>query len=211
MAKYKFLGRIEAVWNKHGGEAGIDDFLAGHTKIVPASPKFDEEAGVITFTVTSNGKTGEEWIVWSEANGYKRGNNYANNYVKQLVRSSDFQPTSGITHTIKVLKGELYDDADRITKKIRTDADERKLTKPNAEISCLIREKFSNAELEIMGLFSIITMHEPISNSNGAPLLLEARSHDGNLWLNVNFDRPGDVWLRGHGFAFLSSQESDQN
>jgi hypothetical protein len=35
MAKYKTFGRPEAVWNKLGGEDGVDAFLASKTKVVP--------------------------------------------------------------------------------------------------------------------------------------------------------------------------------
>lgn len=38
MAKYKTFGRPEAVWNKHGGEEGIDRFLSGETMVVEKSP-----------------------------------------------------------------------------------------------------------------------------------------------------------------------------
>lgn len=46
MAKHKTLGRIEAVWNKLGGEEGVDRFLAGELIVVekatmqpPSEPK----------------------------------------------------------------------------------------------------------------------------------------------------------------------------
>ena len=35
MGKYKTFGRPEAVWNKLGGEYGVDLFLAGKTSVVP--------------------------------------------------------------------------------------------------------------------------------------------------------------------------------
>lgn len=36
MAKYATLGRIEAVWNKLGGEEGVDRFLRGEIAVQPA-------------------------------------------------------------------------------------------------------------------------------------------------------------------------------
>ena len=51
------LGRIEAVWNKHGGTEGINAFLAGRTKVVPVEfHQFGEDLleGKGTYTVSGN-------------------------------------------------------------------------------------------------------------------------------------------------------------
>jgi hypothetical protein len=162
-----------------------------------------EEDGVIYFSVTSDGTTGEDWIKRLSANGFRIGD-----YAKQVLRCQDFKPTSGVTTEVAVLKGMLFEDSNRITKKIRAEADKRKLSKPNAELTCLIREKFTDKEIEAMGLIWIVAMHEPINDSDGDPSLLSAhRSGDGR-WLNAFSGRPGFRWSRGNGFAFAVSQVS---
>jgi len=165
------------------------------------TPSWREQDGVIYFSVTSDGTTGEEWIKRLKNKGFRIGD-----YAKQLLRSLDFQPTSGVTTEVAVLKGMLFKDNDRITKKIRAKAGERKLTKPNAEVACLIREKFTDEEIEAMGLWWIVAMHEPINDSDGDPDLLSACRSGGGRWLRAYYDRPGCRWLRGIGFAFVLSQ-----
>ena len=162
-----------------------------------------EEDGVIYFSVTSDGTTGEDWIKRLEGNGFRVGD-----YVKQVLRSPDFKPTNGVTTEVAVLKGMLFEDNDRITKKIRAEADKRKLSKPNAELACLIREKFTDKEIEAMGLWYIVAMHEPINDSDGDPHLLDANRDGDGRWLYAYYDWPDNWWHRDYGFAFAVSQVS---
>ena len=192
---------MEAVINKLGGEEGVDRFLRDELIISEMVKKWREENGVIYFSVTSDGTTGSEWIKRLEKKGFRVGD-----YAKSVLKSDDFKPTNGVTTEIAVLKGELFSDEDRITKNVRAEADKRKLAKPNAEVACLIREKFSDKEIEAMGLWYIVTMHKPIKDSDGDPGLLDAdRDGDGG-WLGTYYDEPGGRWLRGDGFAFAVAQ-----
>ncbi len=97
------------------------------------SSKWREEDGAIYFSVVSGGTTGENWIKRLPGTGFRVGY-----YAKKVLRSPDFKPTSGVTTEVAVLKGMLFEDNDRITNKIRAQADRRKLSKPNAELACLI-------------------------------------------------------------------------
>ena len=160
-----------------------------------------EQDGVIYFSVTSDGATGEEWIERLDKKGFRIGN-----YAKGVLRSDDFKPTNGLTTEIAVLKGMLFADNDRITKNIRAEAGRRKLTKLNAEIACLIREKFTDEDMEAMGLWWIVTMHEPIKDYAGHPFLLGVRRYVRGRWLCAYYGNPGDRWDRQGGFAFVVSQ-----
>ena len=199
MSKYpKTLGRIEAVWNKLGGEDGVDRFLRDELSVSEPTRSWREEDGVIYFSVTSDGTTGEDWIKRLEGNGFRVGD-----YAKQVLRSPDFKPTNGVLTEVAVLKGTLFEDNDRVTKKIRAEADKRKLTKPNAELACLIRELLADKEIEAMGLWYIVAMHEPINDFDGDPHLLCAdRGGDGRR-LNACGGGPLDEWCRDDGFAFV--------
>lgn len=159
-----------------------------------------EENGTIYLEVTSDGTTGPEWIGRLKKKGFQ-----LSKWAKDILNSSDFKPTSGMIYRIAVLKGTLFTDSDRITKKIRSEAERRKLTKPNAEVACLIREMFSDEELKAMGLWWIVVFHEPIKDSDGDPGLLNARRVRGGHWLDANDDRPDDDWGSIGGFAFLVS------
>ncbi len=177
-------------------------FNSGEVQITVIKQKWTEKDGVIRFSVTSDGTTGEQWIARLESKGF-----WVGDYAKSVLRSKSFKPTSGNTYEIAVLKGEIFSDNERITKNIRKDAKNRKLTTPNAEVACLIREKFSDKELEVMGLYWIVTMHEPIKDS-GDPRLLVARRSGGGSWLFADYDYPDSEWGRGSGFVFVVSQVS---
>jgi hypothetical protein len=195
------LGQIEAVVNKLGGMDGVNKFLRGELIVSGLIRSWREENGVIYFSVTSDGATGEEWIERLEGKGFR-----ITDYAKSVLRTKNFKPTSGTTYEIAVLKSKLFSDSERITKNIRKDAKARKFATPNAEIACLIREKFSDKELEAMGLYWIVAMHDSIQDSGGVPLLLSADRGGSGSWLSTNYGNPGSGWNHSSGFAFVVSQ-----
>jgi hypothetical protein len=198
------LGQIEAVVNKLGGMDGMNKFLRGELIVSEPTRSWREEKGVIYFSVTSDGTTGEEWIARLESKGFLVGD-----YAKSVLRSKSFKPTTGITYEIAVLKGEFFSDSDRITKTIRKEAKNRKFSTPSAEVACLIREKFSDKELEAMRLYWIVAMHEPIKDSDGDPTLLGACRIAFGSWFCTYYDYPASLWFRSFGFAFVVSQVSN--
>lgn len=160
---------------------------------------WSEEEGVIYFSVTSDGTTGEDWIKRLEGKGFE-----VTDSAKQVLCSPNFKPTSDMTTRIAVLKGPLlFKDRNPITKEIRAEADKRKLGKPNAEVTCLICEKFTNEEIEAIGLWWIIVMHEPLKDSDGNSYLLYRRRNDNGHGLYAANLMPHAGWVPGLGFAFV--------
>lgn len=205
-----FPGVLNALVKNLMKQTGVDDpneavrlVNSGEYIVNRPASAWQEQDGVIHFIVVSDRKTGSEWIKYFEERNIRIGD-----YAKSVLRSLDFQPTSGVTYNVAVLKGTLFSDSDRTTQNIRAEADKRKLTKPNAEVACLIRDKFTDKEIEAMGLAWIINMADPINDSDGDPLLLGARRHGGVPWLRAYFVRPGCGWRRDRGFAFVVSQVS---
>lgn len=197
----KTVDRIQAVWNILGGEEGVDRLLSGEITVPEPERAWREQDDIIYFSVTSDGTTGKKWIKRLESKGFR-----VSYYAKSVLLSSDFKPTNGVTTEVAVLKGMLFEDNKRVTKKIRAEAGKRNLTNPNAEVACLIREKFTDEEIETMGLWWIVAMHKPIKDSDGDPSLLGvSRSGDGR-WLNAYCVDPGSWWGRGDGVAFAVSQ-----
>ena len=194
------LNAMVKLLKKQAGEDGPEKFLRGEITVSEPNRSWREQDGVIYFSVTSDGTTGEAWIKRLEDKSFRVGD-----YAKSVLRSMDFKPTSGVTTEVAVLKGMLFEDSNRVTKKIRAEADKRKLFKPNAELACLIREAFSDEEIEAMGLWGIIAMHEPIKDSDGDPSLLGAGRGGGGHWLSAYCGGPGRGWLRVFGFAFVLS------
>ena len=190
-------------------EIRLKDFFnvqSGNFEVRPIERAWTEQDGLVRFSVTSDGTTGPEWIKRPKKN-FRVGD-----YAKQLLKSSDFRPTNGVTTEVVVLKGQLFSDEDRVALKIRAYAETltfegRRLVKPNPEIACLIREKFSDKDLEVMGLAWIVAMHEPIKDSDGGPRLLYAGRDDVGGWLGASWDGgPGSRWLGDGGFAFALPQ-----
>ncbi len=199
-------GQLNAIVKKLGGYDMALRFLRDELSVSESTRSWREEDGVIYFSVTSDGTTGEDWIKRLESNGFRVGD-----YAKQVLRSPDFKPTNGVTTEVAVLKGMLFEDNNRITKKIRAEAGKRKLQKPNAELACLIREKFTDKEIEAMDLIWIVAMHEPINDSGGDLFLLDAGRGGDGRWLGACYGRPDNEWRRDYGFAFAVSQVSSQS
>ncbi len=207
-------GKLNALVKNLMKQMGIDDpseavrrINSGAWVVSQLKRHWHEADGVIYFSVTSDGTTGEDWISQSGRRGFRVGKPYA----EQILRSPDFQPTSGVTTGIAVLKGELFTDENRITSQIRAEAKRREWMKPNAEVACLIREKFTDAELLAMGLWGIVVMHEPIEDSDRGASLLCADRRDGGGWLDAVGGGPGRQWGRGCGFAFAVPQVSSEH
>lgn len=111
-------GKLNALVKNIMKQTGINDaneavrmVNSGEVQILLKKPKWTEKDGVIRFSVTSDGTTGEEWISRLENKNFRVGD-----YAKSVLRSKDFKPTSGITIFIAVLKGEIFSDNERITK-----------------------------------------------------------------------------------------------
>ncbi len=186
--------------------SSVREVILGRSEIKPKEHAWTEENGIIRFSVTSDGTTGPAWIKRLEKKGFRIGD-----HARSILKSKDFKPTSGITTEVVVLKGMLFSDENRVTKKIRAYAEtlsfnSQKPEKPNPEIACLIREKFSDEDLEAMGLAWIVAMHEPINDSGGNPSLLGADRDDDGSWLGAGLDNPGGRWIGDGGFAFALPQ-----
>ena len=168
--------------------------------------KFSDKYDAILLTVTSNGMTGKQWFRRLRKKGYR-----VSDLAKSILYSADFKPTSGVTNQLVVLKGTFFErDRDRETKNIRAYADSRGWTKPNAEVACLIREMFTNKEIEAMGLWWIVVMHEPIKDSDGDPSLLDAdrKDDEDGHGLDATWGELEHRWSRSHGFAFVVPQQA---
>lgn len=199
-------GQLNAIVKKLGGHDMALCFLRDELVVCEPTRSWREEDGVIYFSVgPTDGTTGEDWITRLESKGFRDGNN-----AKQVLRSPDFKSTYGVTTEVAVLRGCLFEDQRRTTKKIRAEANKRGLSKPNAELACLIREKFTDKEIEAMGLRYIVAMHEPVNDLDDGARLLYASCLSTGRWLNACSGRPDYRWSRDNGFAFAVSQVGSQ-
>jgi hypothetical protein len=189
--------------------------VAGHLNAgEPSAPEivcsWREKDGVIYFSVTSDGTTGKDWITRLKNKGSRAGDS-----AKKVLSSPDFRPTSGVTTDVAVLRGCFFEHNNRTTKNIRAYAeafrtpDKRKLGKPEPELACLIREKFTDKELEAMGLWYIVTMHESIITPDGKPRSLGVYRGDGGNWVYASYDESDKVWDRRGGAAFVLQDSTE--
>ena len=145
----------------------------------PAS-KWREENGVIYFSLTSDGTTGKEWIKRLEKKNFRLGD-----YSKKILLSNEFKPTSGVTTEIVVVKSLVFNKLR--TKKICNDEDRRNLVQPHSEVACMLREKFSNQEIEALSLwFVILTTQSNNEHLGYLSLLLVPRSKVSKDFGNIN-------------------------
>ncbi|MDA3802906.1 MAG: hypothetical protein PF488_03355 [Patescibacteria group bacterium] len=200
------VGQLNDVVKNIMDQTGIEDpkeavrmINAGELSI--SKSRWREENGVIYFSVTSDGITGEEWITRLENKGFR-----ISSYAKRVLRSIEFELVEPTTYKMAVLKREIFSDNDKIIKNVRKEARSRKLSTPNIEVACLIREKFSDEDLKAMDLYWIIAMHEPIKNSSGDPELLSAGRGGNGSWLDAYYGGTGGWWGHSLGFAFVVRQ-----
>ena len=204
-----YLGALVDLLEKLGGKDG-DAWLESLKRFLrkenpwPA-PSTSADLHEIRFTLpATDGTTRRQWIKRLEKKGFRVCDD-----AKQLLLSSEFKPTKGVIHEVVIIKGDYWKkDDERTTANIRAEADKRKLEKPNAEVAFLIREKFTDKELEAMGLTWIIVMHEPIKDSDRGPHSLSMGRLEGDGWLYAIYGTPDSRWNHDDGFAFVVPQSA---
>lgn len=171
-----------------------DQMLSLVTEDLPAR-EWHEENGVIYFTVTSGGADGKGWVESLRKKGFRIGG-------ENVFLGSDFKPTNGVVYHVAVFKGDLFDEDTRITKNIREEAEGRRFSDLHSEAAGLIREKFSDEDLEAMGLSGIIVMHKPVKDLSGIPIILAVIREAGGRLLDACLGGPDVRWRKAYGFAF---------
>ena len=151
-----------------------------------------------TFEVTTDGRNSEQFITDIEAQGDRVGN-----IAKQLLHSKKSVATNGVTYKFALIMGDEFKDEDRTTSNIRAKAAKCGYIDPSTELAPYIREMFFNEDLEQIGLWALIIMHEAIAGSRGNLSLLGLRRSDRGLWLDTFRGSPGRRWDRDFGFLFL--------
>jgi hypothetical protein len=160
--------------------------------------RWQEHNGVITFSVTSQGYRGKEWIKY-----FKTKNVLIGEDTKQLLLSTSFEPKKGKTYQIEIIKGGVFFFRHRVTSRVFGEAKKRKLVWPNPEIGCLVRDMFTDEEIKCMDISCIATMHKPIIHRN-SPYIFCVVSYDGSPWLKTYYAGSNRYWREDTGFAFVT-------
>lgn len=163
----------------------------------------------ITFTVTGLGLTSEQWITRLVSGGHK-----LSNLARDILSKSDYDENhrleAGKEYKVTLVFGkEIKKDKDRSTANLKAIATrelgEQSVTGLKGELALLIREKFTNTELEAMGIFYITVLHEPIIDSVGHADVLYSNRSDDVSFVIARYDGPGSQWVDVGAFAFLQA------
>jgi hypothetical protein len=158
---------------------------------------FTEVHGVTYATLpASDGTTGPGWIKRLKSKGFLVGY-----YAQGLLKSKDFKPTTGVVYKLAILPGTFFSSSERITRNIRPEGQKRKWQEFNPEAICILRENFSDEELEKMGFQYIVGIHEPVQIHGGRYFLCAGRVGDGR-WLDTRWADPEHQWGDGGAFAW---------
>jgi hypothetical protein len=181
------------VYNRQQDPKCIADALE---RILDTTPRWKEQDDIIYLSVTSDGTPGPEWIPRLEGNDFCLRDD-----AKAVLESPDFIPTDGVTTEIAILKGGLFsDDKNRTTQKIYDEADKRNLEKPNIEVACLIRENFSDEDIQAMGLWWIVVFTDLF--------LLSLYRGDSGRMMHSCHNHHGASWGKQNGFVFVTQTSS---
>lgn len=204
------LGRIEKVWDKLGGDEGVERFLSGKLKVVS---KWREENGVIylSLPLIDEGKTINEWI---ETVGSKKVDKYCEKvevwdrgeYSALNSLCTNYKARASITQ-IAILRGSFFKEEELTDEYIRAEGAKRGLLEPDPGIMLCLAEVISPSEFREMGFEEIVGMHKrlPASPRCGAGLLKLAPSIITmilSIWESENlisrwgyvFKVPGNDW-----------------
>ena len=173
--------------------------------IKPIKRPWKKIGDIIYFSVISDGTSGAGWLKMFKNKGK------ISDFAEEILLSDKFIPTCGIKYNIAVTTGVSFLDKnfEIYTEDVHLGALSRKFKKPNFEVACLIRKKFSNKEiLKFMGLSMITIMHEPFITVVDPKILCVEAS--GNNFLRAISDVNGGIWHEDCGFAYEVSREYAQ-
>lgn len=188
-------GQLNAIVKLLGGEEAAHKFLR-HELVVSEPPRlWRKENDLIYFKVTSDGTTGPQWIERLERKCFNLDEG-----AREILLSPDFKPTSGVTTRIVVYSNTLLFRSQSFTEDSR-----RRMLKPDIEVACLIRESFSDKEIQEMGFEAgLVIMHEACPTKCYGPALLVVSCYGalGNSLRACVKEAPQN--LHDEGFAYRS-------
>jgi len=188
-----------------GRLTGVKAVLEGRAEITMVEVKVPEPKKIVPVSlkeVTSDGVNGKDGIKDLEKARYNLGD-----YAKDVMKKDAYVVSNGKVYKPVVLKGEAFTDDERVTANIRKVAAEMGLITPPAELARLLRKSVSDEEIAAMGLYWLIVMHEPITDSDGDPYVLGLNRRGRGRWLSASYGYSDYRWHREGGFVFLAPQE----
>lgn len=178
-------GQTEALVTKLGGENVVMDILRGALKLVPGTPKwFIGEDGLVHFSLTAYGTTGQNWKVRLEKGSYSIKSTRLNQ-IKFEPRH--FKPTQ-TTRELVILPGTAVSKRNGGVSigDMYAEARRRGFKRPNSEVGPLMRELFSYDDIAALDLYSIFIGHKPVVDEG------ESGVYNCNFYMD---DRDNGKWM----------------
>jgi hypothetical protein len=206
----RLAGMIADLGHKlQSGSLSEDEFALFLKRQDPfALPLPKNEHGHYIIEVTGRNLTSEAEIELLTAAGFRIGG-----YAKSMLTSTN--PDSyDANHRLE--DGKIYKVAlvpGREVKENRTTANRLAYGqsfgygKPFAGIMPRIRESITDKQMEQMGIWYIVGLHDPIEDSGGYPSVLGSSRNGVGLWLRSGWGGPGSDWGDDGAFAFVVPQE----
>ncbi len=185
-----------------GGAEGARRLIRGDSDIQDKVPRWRKKNGIIYLSVTSDGTTGPEWKKRLLNKGFS-----LEYFGVDALDSPHFKPTNNVMTEVAIFPGTFFHESECHERHVFATAEKHDFSIPNAEVACLIREALCDKDLEDLGLWNVMTMHEPFPDCRSTlPYhcrLTSTRDKEGQCLTGYGSDRP--KWAKGHGFAFAAS------
>ena len=65
-----------------------------------------------------------------------------------------------------------------------------------------VREVLSDKQMEELGIWYAAALHDPITDSDGNPNVLNTNRNDDGQWVNTYWDNPDNQWNDNGAFVF---------
>lgn len=199
------VGQIEAALNMITDAGGIPALLRGDLEIRSKPLPFPKnDHGHYIVEVTGFNLSGVEECARLESLGFRIGD-----WAKSMLTSTNPDSYDAL-HRLE--DGKVYKVAiipGKEVKKNRTSANllaygqQCGYGKPLAGIQPRIREAVSDKQLEEMGIYYIVSLHELIKDSNGHPDVLGSDRRVDGRWLDGYWGSPDHEWNDNGAFAFV--------
>ncbi|MCA9361528.1 hypothetical protein KC845_03140 [Candidatus Kaiserbacteria bacterium] len=199
------LGRVEAVWNKLGGEHGVQRFLSGELDLVEVKPQFERnEHGHILISITGLTLTGEQEINRLTDAGFRISDWAKSCLISKKKDGYDkcHRLEEGRQYQLGIVPGKEVEQ-NRTTAELRKYAAGFGYAQPLAGVVLRIRETVSDKMMEEMGFWYIAALHDPITDSYCVPVALGAYWSGGGRWVSAGQDGPDNQWGDDGAFAFV--------
>jgi hypothetical protein len=162
--------------------------------------------GHVIITVTGLDLTGAQEIERLEAAGYRVSDYAKSCFLSEKKDSYDanHRLVAGVTYKVALVPHkEIERDADRTTDALRKLGMEKYgYGKPLGGFVPRIREAVSDKQMEEMGLYYIVSLHDPIKDSDGLPRVLYASRRGGGRWVDASWVDPDGRWSDGGASVF---------